>query len=146
MRWHILAVGKPKLDFAKLGVDEYLGRLKPFVPAEISYLKASSKEDESANLLDRSKAMFRVVLDERGEHLPSRQLAKKINEWEIHARRDLALIIGGADGHTDDVRQAAGWCWSLSKLTLQHELALVVALEQLYRAYTIKAGMPYHRD
>lgn len=146
MRWHILAVGKPKLDFAKLGVDEYLGRLKPFVPTEISYLKASSKEDESTNLLDRSKAMFRVVLDERGEHLPSRQLAKKINEWEIHARRDLALIIGGADGHTDDVRQAAGWCWSLSKLTLQHELALVVALEQLYRAYTIKAGLPYHRD
>lgn len=146
MRWHILAIGKPKLDYARLGVEEYLGRLKPFVPAEISYLKAASSEDESAVLLDKSKAMFRVVLDERGEHLPSRHLAKKIGEWEIHARRDLALIVGGADGHSDDVRQAAGWCWSLGKHTLQHELALVVALEQLYRAYTIKAGLPYHRD
>ena len=61
-------------------------------------------------------------------------------------KRDIALLIGGADGHTAEVRQAADWVWSLSQLTLQHELALVVLLEQLYRAYTIKAGTPYHRD
>ncbi len=146
MRWHILAIGKPKLEYARLGVEEYLGRLKPFVPAEISYLKASNSPDESAALLERSKAMFRIVLDERGEHLPSRALAKKICDWELHSKRDIALIIGGADGHHEDMRQAAGWCWSLGKLTLQHELALVVALEQLYRAYTIKAGLPYHRE
>ncbi len=146
MRWHILAIGKPKLDFARVGIEDYAARLKPFVPVTVEYLKASSRAGESAALLERSKGMFRVVLDERGDHLSSRELAKKIAGWEQHGPRDFALLIGGADGHTDEVRQAAGWPWSLSKLTLQHELALVVALEQIYRAYTIKAGLPYHRD
>jgi 23S rRNA (pseudouridine1915-N3)-methyltransferase len=90
--------------------------------------------------------MFRVVLDERGEHLRSEALAAKVAGWEMHGPRDFALLVGGADGHAAELLQAAGWKWSLSQLTLQHELALVVALEQLYRAYTIKAGMPYHRD
>jgi 23S rRNA (pseudouridine1915-N3)-methyltransferase len=145
MRWHIIAVGKPKLDFARFGIEEYLGRMKPFAPAEIVYLKATGA-GESLALLERSKGMFRIVLDERGEQVASRPLAKRIAQWELHGKRDLALLVGGADGHTDEVRQAAGWMWSLSKLTLQHELALVVALEQLYRAYTIKGGLPYHRD
>lgn len=90
--------------------------------------------------------MFRIVLDERGDHVNSRALAKKVTEWEMQGPRDFAVLVGGADGHTEELRQAAGWTWSLSKLTLQHELALVVAMEQLYRAYTIKAGLPYHRD
>jgi len=145
MRWHILAIGKPKLEYARLGVQEYVERLKPFVPVEISFIKAGT-HGESMALLERSKAMFRVVLDERGEHPTSRALSKKIGEWELHAKRDLALIVGGADGHNEELRQAAGWCWSLGKHTLQHELALVVALEQLYRAYAIKGGLPYHRD
>lgn len=142
MRWHLFAVGKPKLEYARVGIDEYLARLRPFAPVRIVYLKTS----ESAALLERSKTMFRIVLDERGEEPASRALAKKLVQWELHGRRDFALLIGGADGHTDEVRQAAGWIWSLSKLTIQHELALVVALEQLYRAYSIKAGLPYHRE
>ena len=146
MRWHIFAIGKPKLDFARLGIEDYAGRLKPFAPTAVVYLKASGQAGESLALLERSKGMFRVLLDEKGDHLPSRALAKKITAWEQEGPRDFALLVGGADGHADELRQAAGWMWSLSKLTLQHELALVVALEQLYRAYTIKAGMPYHRD
>jgi 23S rRNA (pseudouridine1915-N3)-methyltransferase len=146
MRWHLLPIGKPKLEFARIGASEYVERLKPFAPTEVAWVKAPSAADESIALLDRSKAMFRIVLDERGEHCSSADLAKKISTWELQGPRDFALLIGGADGHTDEVRQAAGWVWSLSKLTLQHELALVVALEQLYRAYTIKAGLPYHRQ
>jgi 23S rRNA (pseudouridine1915-N3)-methyltransferase len=146
MRWHLFVIGKPKLDFAKLGVEEYAARLRPFVSVKIEYIKAVSREAESLALLERSKGMFRVVLDERGAEIGSRALAQRISEWEMHAKRDIALLIGGADGHTAEVRQAAGWVWSLSQLTLQHELALVLFLEQLYRAYTIKAGMPYHRD
>jgi 23S rRNA (pseudouridine1915-N3)-methyltransferase len=76
----------------------------------------------------------------------SRELAARFSTWEMEAKRDVALLIGGADGHTEEVRREAGWLWSLSRLTLQHELALVVALEQIYRAGTIKNGLPYHRD
>ena len=112
----------------------------------IEYLKAADRADESRVLSERSEGMLRVVLDERGDHVTSRDLAKKIDTWEQRGPRDFALLIGGADGHTDELRKAADWKWSLSKLTLQHELALVVTLEQLYRAYTIKAGLPYPRD
>lgn len=146
MRWQVFAIGKPRLDYAKLGIDDYVGRMRPFAPVQMNYLKASTQPGESLALLERSKGMLRIVLDERGEEVTSRALAKKISDLEMHGKRDIAIIIGGADGHTDEVRQAAGWLWSLSKLTLQHELALVVAMEQLYRAYTIKSGLPYHRD
>ena len=146
MRWHIFAVGKPKLAFAAAGIDEYAARLKPFTSVKTGWLKSSSPEGEGLALLERSKGMCRVVLDETGEHITSRQLAKKLTQWELRSGRDFALLVGGANGLSDAVRQSAVWLWSLSKLTLQHELALLIALEQLYRAYTIKAGMPYHRD
>ena len=145
MRWHVITIGKPKLEYARLGMEEYLARLRPFVPATMEFVKATPL-NESAALLQRSKTMFRVVLDERGQQVDSRTLAKKISHWEMQGPRDYALLIGGANGHNDEVKQAGAWVWSLGKLTLQHELALLVALEQLYRAYTIKGGLPYHRD
>ena len=146
MNWFIFAIGKPKLGFARAGVEEYAGRLRGFAPVTLEYLKASTREAESALLLARSEGMFRIVLDERGAEPGSRALAGKIAAWEQESVKSAAVLIGGADGHTDLLRSAAGWTWALSKLTLQHELALVVLYEQLYRAYTIKAGLPYHRD
>lgn len=146
MHWRILAIGKPKLEFARAGIDEYERRIRPFAPLQIEYLKHSEREAESALLHQRSEGLLRVVLDERGEHLTSRALAEKVGGWEMDRVKGIALLIGGANGHTDALRMAADWKWSLSKLTLQHELALVVLLEQLYRAYTIRAGLPYHRD
>jgi len=146
VRWHIFVIGKPKLTFAKLGVEEYETRLKPFVGIKIESLKAATREEESKALLERSKGMFRIVLDERGAEVTSRALAQKISDWELDSMRDVALLIGGADGHTDEVRKSANWLWSLSRLTLQHEFAFLLVLEQIYRGYTIKAGLPYHRD
>lgn len=146
MNWHIFAIGKPKLGFARAGVDEYDKRLRAFAPVTLEYLKASTREAESALLLQRSEGMFRIVLDERGGEVTSRALADKVAGWEQNSMKSVAILIGGADGHTDALRTAAGWTWSLSKLTLQHELALVILYEQLYRAYTIKAGLPYHRE
>ncbi|MCX6966738.1 MAG: 23S rRNA (pseudouridine(1915)-N(3))-methyltransferase RlmH [Verrucomicrobia bacterium] len=146
MNWFIFAIGKPKLGFARQGVEEYAGRLRGFAPVKLEFLKASTRETESALLLARSEGMFRIVLDERGEEPASRVVAAKIASWEQESVKSIALLVGGADGHTDALRRAAGWSWALSKLTLQHELALVVLYEQLYRAYTIKAGLPYHRD
>ena len=91
--------------------------------------------------------MLRIVLDERGEQVTSRALAGRLSAWEQSGTvKGVAVLIGGADGHTEELRSSADWLWSLSKLTLQHEMALLLVLEQLYRAYTIKAGTPYHRD
>ena len=146
MRWQVFAIGKPRLDFARIGIDEYVARMRPFAPMQMNYLKATTQAGESLALVERSKGMLRIVLDERGEEVTSRALAKKISDLEMRGKRDIAILIGGADGHTDELRESAGWLWSLSRLTLQHELALLVAMEQLYRAYTIKSGLPYHRD
>jgi len=145
MKWLLLTVGKPALAYAKAGRDEYLTRLAKFAPLEHITVKASDKPHESADLLARSAGCFRVVLHEHGTPLTSRQLATKLDQWQ-QAARPVAVIIGGADGHDQTLLDAADFLWSLGPLTLQHELALVVALEQLYRAHTILAGHPYHRD
>lgn len=144
MRWRIVSVGKPKLDYARLGVDFYLERLRPLVKVETRAVRAGPRAEEA--LLAASEGWFRIVLDERGELLRSRELARRISEWEMRGSGRLALIVGPADGFSDAVRGAADWLWSLSPLTLQHELAMVVALEQVYRAYTIKRGSAYHRE
>ena len=84
--------------------------------------------------------------DERGEQAGSRELAGRVEAWEQGRHKAIALLIGGAEGHAETLRAEADWLWSLGKLTLQHEMALVLVLEQVYRAYTIKAGLPYHRE
>lgn len=145
MKWLLLTVGKSALPYAKAGRDEYLERLAHFAPVAKVTVKASNPTRESANLLEMSNGYFRVVLHERGTAVTSRELAVKVDEWRQSARR-VAVIIGGADGHDDSLIEAADFLWSLGPLTLQHELALVVALEQLYRAHTILSGHPYHRD
>jgi 23S rRNA (pseudouridine1915-N3)-methyltransferase len=147
MHWRILAIGKPKLPYAKAGIEEYLGRLRHCGAFQIEYLRSGTQETESAALLERSAGWRRVVLDERGAQIGSRALAERITGWELQSHgKGTALLIGGADGHTKTLRQSADWIWSLTPLTLQHELALVVVLEQIYRAYSIKNGSPYHRD
>lgn len=145
MKLLALTVGKPALAYARAGRDEYLGRLEKFGPVEHATVKASGAPRESADLLARSHGCLRVVLDEHGRQLTSRQLAAKFDQWQ-QTSRTVAVIIGGADGHHTSLVESADLLWSLGPLTLQHELALVVALEQLYRARTILAGHPYHRD
>lgn len=145
MKLLLLTVGKPALAYARAGRDEYLGRLGKFGSVEHATVKASDAARESADLLARSGGCLRVVLDERGDHLTSRQLAAKLDQWQ-QASRTVAVIIGGADGHHGSMIESADFVWSLGPLTLQHELALVVVLEQLYRTRTILAGHPYHRD
>jgi 23S rRNA (pseudouridine1915-N3)-methyltransferase len=146
MQWHLFAIGKPKLGFARDGIEEYAKRLRSLAAVTIEYLKPASGEEESAALLRRSEGMYRVALDERGEQLTSRDFAARISGWEQSRVKSIALLIGGADGHGIEMRSRADWLWSLGRLTFQHELALVLVLEQLYRGYSIKGGLPYHRD
>lgn len=86
-----------------------------------------------------------VLLDERGKQLTSKALAEKLIEWQSDGR-DLCFIIGGPDGVSQNVRQRADVLWSLSQLTLPHGMARALLSEQLYRAWSLTAGHPYHRD
>lgn len=147
MRFRVIVAGKPALPYAKTAVDEYLKRLKRHGSYELVVVKAGDSETVSKRLLDASEGCFRIAMDERGESPTTRQLAKKVSDMEMAGEiRTLAFLIGASDGHSEELRSACGMTLSLSSMTMQHELALVVLLEQLYRLAGIKAGSPYHRD
>ena len=145
MTWKVIAVGKPKLRFAAEGIQEYLVRIRRFAPCETLFLSSAQPELLTARVLKESEQSFRVVLDERGRQSSSEELAKFISEHQVRATRRVSLIVGGAEGQAEQIRLQANWLWALSRLTLQHELALMLALEQVYRAYSILSGAPYHR-
>ena len=103
-------------------------------------------ESEGELILAKLSAGEQVVLlDERGKQLTSKSLATRLSEWQSYGR-DLCFIIGGPDGVSDAVRQRADTMWSLSQLTLPHGLARALLSEQLYRAWSLQTGHPYHRD
>lgn len=105
-----------------------------------------AKSAEGHKLLESLRSReFVVLLDERGNSLSSRDLGVRLSEWQS-AGRDLCFVIGGPDGVSDEVRQRADFSWSLSRMTLPHGLARVMFGEQLYRAWTLTQGHPYHRD
>ncbi len=85
-----------------------------------------------------------VLLDERGRQLDSKGVAAKLSDWQSDGR-DLCFVIGGPDGLSEACKQRADFSWSLSKLTLPHGLARVLFAEQLYRAWSLQTGHPYHR-
>lgn len=147
MQIRVIVAGKPALAYAKAGVDEYLKRLSRGGGHELMVIKAGSREEVSARLLDRSQGCYRVALDERGENLTTRGFAGKLESLEMRGDvKTVAFLIGAADGHTEALREQCDLVIALSPFTLQHELALLVVLEQLYRVASLKSGSPYHRD
>ncbi|MGB0993080.1 MAG: 23S rRNA (pseudouridine(1915)-N(3))-methyltransferase RlmH [Akkermansiaceae bacterium] len=145
MKHQIIVAGKPALSYAKTGTAEYLKRLTRYGSYDLKHIKDGSSEDVSKRLADASQGTLRIVMDERGESLTTDQLTRKINQWEMRGVKRASYLIGASDGHTPALRDDADLVWALSPLTLQHELALVVLLEQLYRIATIQRGEPYHR-
>ncbi|MFT5471085.1 MAG: 23S rRNA (pseudouridine1915-N3)-methyltransferase, partial [Verrucomicrobiales bacterium] len=135
----ICQVGKPALAYAKAGADEYLKRLRRYATVDVAVAK------DGQQLLKLSENTVRIALDERGDRISTSDWVKRINAWELDGVKAASLLIGGANGHSEELRDSCDEVWSLSGLTLQHELALVVLLEGLYRCYTIKRGEPYHR-
>ncbi|GGM99066.1 ribosomal RNA large subunit methyltransferase H [Thermus composti] len=136
MRLRVVAVGRPRLAYARLGVEEYAGRVRRYAPLDLVFVR---KEEE---LLPKAEGHRKVVLDERGKLLTTEELYRRLLSWEGER---VAFLVGGAEGHLEGVREAADLLLSLSPLTLQHELALLVLMEQLYRVLTLRAGHPYHR-
>ena len=146
MRWKIVAVGKPALSYARQGMDDYLKRLSHYTKAEFVPLKDGPRDEvESRMLKATAGGVIRIALDERGASWTTEAFRMKVDQWEMEGVREGAFLIGGADGHSPSLRESCDHVLQLSAMTMQHELALVVLLEQLYRVYTIKRGEPYHR-
>ncbi len=146
MRLSILAIGRAKGSCADL-YAEYVRRLTwPVVLREMEIRHGSSAEKEGQALLAAVPEGARVVVcDERGAALGSAAFAGKLGQWRDGGVRDVAFLIGGADGHTDAVRARADMLLSFGAMTWPHQLARVMLIEQVYRAHQILAGHPYHR-
>lgn len=156
MRVTICAVGKLRAGPEKALVDDYLtrfertGRLLGLGPArvvEVDERKGGGVAGE-ATLLRRAvpHGALVMVLDERGRTLESPALAGQLADWRDQGRGELALLIGGADGLDPALREAADFSLSLGAMVWPHMLVRVMLSEQLYRAATILAGTPYHRN
>jgi 23S rRNA (pseudouridine1915-N3)-methyltransferase len=144
MKLKIAWIGKTKEPAIQALTDDYVKRLSHY--AEV---KAAPVKDEPVLLKfcardARPTRHTLVLLDGRGKQLSSEELAKFLREHQERNPSPLLFAIGPADGFTDEARKAAGLVLSLSKMTLPHELARIVLLEQLYRAFTILKGHPYH--
>jgi 23S rRNA (pseudouridine1915-N3)-methyltransferase len=146
MHVRIIVAGKPALGYAREGAREYLQRLRHYGRHELVTVKAGTPAEVSTRLLEASVGTWRVVLDERGEPLTTAALAARLTILEQRGDiKTVSFLLGAADGHTSALRAKADLVLALSPLTLQHELALVVLLEQLYRIATLRRGEPYHR-
>lgn len=146
MEMLVLAAAKPSLSYARDGVEFFVSRLRPLGRVELRYVRAGGSEEVSRRLLEASEGCLRVALDERGENWSTREFERYVRRWQLQAVRRVAFLIGAADGHTPQLREACQYVLSLGRHTMQHELALVVLLEQIYRVHTLLVGSPYHRD
>jgi 23S rRNA (pseudouridine1915-N3)-methyltransferase len=146
MQWKLITVGKPALPWAKAALEDYLYRLKRVTRIEYVVIKEGPRDQVETQLLSASEESLRIILDERGKSRRSLELARWIEQHDLRGTKRASLIIGGADGHSEKFREQADECWTLSSYTLQHEIALVVLAEQIYRAYTIMRKEPYHRE
>lgn len=142
MKLHIITVGQPKLDYAKRGWEEYWGRLQHYHELRVTHIP--DKHNDAAHLLEAAGKSYKIALEIAGKEFNSPELAAFLQKRALDAR-EVSLLIGGPDGLPPAVRAAADLQWSFGRLTLPHDLAMVVLLEALYRASTINAGQPYHR-
>jgi 23S rRNA (pseudouridine1915-N3)-methyltransferase len=151
MRIHFIWPGKTKDEHLRALVAEYLKRLSRFVRCQVIETREASGdhsavEKEAKRILEAIPAgSLTVLLDVKGSEWSSPELADEVTRWEGDSIKEVAIVIGGPDGIGQEVSERAQKRWRLSRLTLTHEMARVVALEQLYRAYTIKRGLPYQK-
>ena len=146
MNFRFLWVGKTKDKNWRALEAEYFARLSHFVRCEVVELKDSGKEIESKLILEKlNQSSFVCLLDVKGRSISSHDLAETIEKWQNRGLKEITFVIGGAEGVASRVVERADYSLSLSFLTFTHEMARVVMLEQLYRAFTIIKGFPYQK-
>ncbi len=146
MKIKICAIGRLKEKFLVDGVGEYLKRLKPFAKVEVAEIpECRTLEEEGAKLLAQVlRESFVIVLDVAGETLSSEKFAEKISALNLQGVSEITFIIGGAFGLSEEVRRAADFRLSFSPMTFTHQFARLILVEQIYRAFKIIRGEPYH--
>ena len=156
MKLNLIAVGKRMPKWVDLALTEYIKRLPKNINFNLNEIAPENRsrnrslqelkknEDEKINTLISSTNIV-IALDEKGELISSHRLAGELQIW-IDQQLDVGILIGGADGLSDSIKNRASKIWSLSKMTLPHALARVIFIEQLYRASTILNKHPYHRE
>lgn len=150
MKLRFIWVGRTRDKNWKALQDEYLKRLSFFVRCELSETKESSPHEgpeiEGKRILQLlNQKSFVVLLDVEGTTISSHKLARTIQQWQNRSQKEVTFVIGGAEGVSSEVAEKADLKLSLSFLTFTHEMARVLLLEQLYRAYSIINGFPYQK-
>ena len=150
MKLRFIWPGKTKDEHMRALVAEYLKRLQRFIRCEVIETRdvagSNGVQKESQRILDAIPANnLMVLLDVQGREWTSHQLADHVRSWENDSVKEVAIVIGGQDGFSSEVASRANQRWRLSRLTLTHEMARVLVLEQIYRAYTINRGLPYQK-
>jgi 23S rRNA (pseudouridine1915-N3)-methyltransferase len=156
MHINALAIGTRMPGWVEDGVRNYQKRLPRHVDLTFQELPAAQRSSGTTPEKQKKKEgelmlkalhepAYVIALDERGKSWTSVELARQLESWLANQPR-VALLIGGADGLADSCKQRADYTWSLSPLTLPHALVRVVLAEQIYRAWTLVQGHPYHRE
>ena len=154
MKFIVVAIGHRMPGWVDAGFAEYAGRMPREARIELSALKPAPRGGPVKRVLEAEgeriysalpAGCVKVALDERGTLVTTAELARRMARWR-EAGRNVAFIVGGADGLAENVKASADFVWSLSPLTLPHGLARVVLAEQLYRAHSILHNHPYHRE
>lgn len=136
----IISVGRFSLQEAQALFGEYLKRIGRTLPVKHLPVKSVGQY-----LAKRKSNDFLIFLDERGKQFTTIEFSRWLEDKTVHSSKDLTFLVGSAEGFSDEQRQHADFLFSLSPLTLQHELALVILAEQIYRACTIWRREPYHK-
>lgn len=155
MKLRFVWIGKTKSAPVKELIRDYVERLEKFVSVEVTELRDHKDvggdtqrivDKEGEDILSRTAEVpFFVALDERGRELDSRKLAELIERHRLAGTKQIAFALGGQGGLADTVRERADLVLALSRMTLTHELARVLLMEQIYRAFTIIHDLPYQK-
>ncbi|MBQ9310793.1 MAG: 23S rRNA (pseudouridine(1915)-N(3))-methyltransferase RlmH [Bacteroidales bacterium] len=156
MKLILLTVGKTDIPWVKAGLEMYSGRLKHYVRFELREIpelrnagalsEAQIKEKEGALILKAAEGAELILLDEHGREFRSLEFAADLQQRLNRGGRDIAFVVGGAYGFSEEVYAKASSRISLSKMTFSHQIVRTIFAEQLYRAFTIMRGEPYHHE
>jgi len=155
MRINLITIGKKMPNWINLGIEHYQKQLPSYYNFTITSLDSQSRKSSNAEnsknleaklLLEAaSESTFLIAFDELGKQQTSKQISKSIESWQLEGE-SVALIIGGADGLSSEVKQKCHQIWGLSNLTMTHSMARLLVVEQVYRGYSLLNNHPYHRE